>query len=174
MSPPWRQACHCSLLCPQGLAHSRGSVSTCWMNEWWETLEGTVAIATLVTPGCRLLWVVSGGMGGRGTPYHIYFTVFWFLNPVNAFFKIKFKMPLFREFPGGPVVRNRHFHCQGLGLIPGWGTEILQATPCGQIKKKKCTCLKKQNKTEKGIHAVQRALSHRKSPLVLLLSGHDG
>ena len=26
-----------------------------------------------------------------------------------------------REFPGGPVVRTWHSHCQGLGSIPGWG-----------------------------------------------------
>ena len=31
------------------------------------------------------------------------------------------------EIPVGPVVRNWHFHWQGLGLIPGWGTKILQA-----------------------------------------------
>ena len=39
----------------------------------------------------------------------------------------------FREFPGGPVVRTRCFHCHGPGSIPGWGTKILQAT---QPKKK--------------------------------------
>ena len=32
-----------------------------------------------------------------------------------------------REFPGSPVVRTLGFHCCGLGSIPGWGTEILQA-----------------------------------------------
>ena len=32
-----------------------------------------------------------------------------------------------REFPGGPVVRTRRFHCHGLGSIPGWGTKIPQA-----------------------------------------------
>ena len=26
------------------------------------------------------------------------------------------------EFPGGPVVKTQHFHCQGQGLILGWGT----------------------------------------------------
>ena len=31
------------------------------------------------------------------------------------------------EFPGGPVVRTRRFHCRGPGSIPGWGTKILQA-----------------------------------------------
>ena len=42
----------------------------------------------------------------------------------------------FREFPGSPVVRTWHFHCQGLGLIPGQGTKILQAEWHGQKKKK--------------------------------------
>ena len=26
----------------------------------------------------------------------------------------------FQEFPGGLVVRVRHFHCRGPGSIPGW------------------------------------------------------
>ena len=29
-----------------------------------------------------------------------------------------------REFPGGPVVRTRRFHCRGPGSIPGQGTKI--------------------------------------------------
>ena len=40
------------------------------------------------------------------------------------------------EFPGGSVVRNL-CSVKGLGLFPGWGTKILQATECGQEKKKK-------------------------------------
>lgn len=32
-----------------------------------------------------------------------------------------------REFPGGPVVRGRSFHCHGPGSAPGPGTEILHA-----------------------------------------------
>ena len=27
------------------------------------------------------------------------------------------------EFPGSPVVRTQHFHCQGLSLIPDRGTK---------------------------------------------------
>ena len=42
-----------------------------------------------------------------------------------------------REFPGGPVVRTRHFHSGGGGLIPGQGTKILLAMWHGQKKKKK-------------------------------------
>ena len=30
----------------------------------------------------------------------------------------------FRDFPGGPVVKTPHFHCRGMGSIPGWGTNI--------------------------------------------------
>ena len=37
-----------------------------------------------------------------------------------------------REFPGGPVVRTWCFHCHDLSSTPGGGTEILQATCCGQ------------------------------------------
>ena len=43
----------------------------------------------------------------------------------------------FGEFPGGLVVRILGFHCHGLGSIPGQGTEIPQATWCGQKKRKK-------------------------------------
>ena len=41
-----------------------------------------------------------------------------------------------REFPGGPVVRTWHFHCCGLGSIPGQGTKILQAVQCCQKKER--------------------------------------
>ena len=44
----------------------------------------------------------------------------------------------YREFPGGPVVKTLSFHCQGPSSIPGQGTKILQATWCGQKKKKRC------------------------------------
>ena len=39
-----------------------------------------------------------------------------------------FKNNILREFPGGPVVRTRHFHCSGPGSIPGGETKIPQAT----------------------------------------------
>ena len=41
-----------------------------------------------------------------------------------------------REFPGGPVVRTRRFHCQGSGSIPGQGTKIPQAARPKKKKKK--------------------------------------
>ena len=41
------------------------------------------------------------------------------------------------EFPGGPVVRARRFHCQGPGSVPGQGNMILQASRHGQKKKKR-------------------------------------
>ena len=34
--------------------------------------------------------------------------------------------------PQWPPVRIPGFHCRALGSIPGRGTEILQAIPCGQ------------------------------------------
>ena len=37
-----------------------------------------------------------------------------------------------REFPGGPVVRTRCFHCCGPGSTPGQRTKITQATWYGQ------------------------------------------
>ena len=41
------------------------------------------------------------------------------------------------EFPGSTVVRTWHFHCCGLGSIPGRGAKILQAAACRKKKKKK-------------------------------------
>ena len=41
-----------------------------------------------------------------------------------------------REFPGSPMVSTWHFHCQGLGSIPGQGTKLLQTAWCSQIKQK--------------------------------------
>ena len=41
------------------------------------------------------------------------------------------------ELPGCLVVKIKHFHCCSPGSIPGWGTEIMQATWCSQKGKKK-------------------------------------
>ena len=34
------------------------------------------------------------------------------------------------------MVRAWYFHYCGLGIVPGWGTKILQAVQCSQKKKK--------------------------------------
>ena len=39
-----------------------------------------------------------------------------------------------KEFPELPVVKIQCFHSWGMGSIPGWRTEILQATQCNQRK----------------------------------------
>ena len=41
-----------------------------------------------------------------------------------------------RECPVSLMVRILGFHCQGLGSVPGQGTDILQAMWNGQKKKK--------------------------------------
>ena len=41
------------------------------------------------------------------------------------------------QFPDGLVVRIWHFHCRGLGSIPGQGTEIPQAMRMAKKKEKK-------------------------------------
>ena len=46
--------------------------------------------------------------------------------------KVTLNMDRKQEFPGGPVVGTRHFHCGGLGSIPGQGTKIPHAMQCGQ------------------------------------------
>ena len=48
------------------------------------------------------------------------------------------------DFPGGLVVRIWHFHCRGLGSIPGWGT----IPHAAKIQKKK-----KVNGWRKAYHA---------------------
>ena len=45
------------------------------------------------------------------------------------------KLKSSRQFPGSPVVRTPHFHYYG--LVPSWGTKILQAMWHGQTKKKR-------------------------------------
>ena len=44
-------------------------------------------------------------------------------------------------FPGGPVVKTLHFHCRGLGSIPGLGTKILQSKKKKRLRKKKIEIL---------------------------------
>ena len=39
-----------------------------------------------------------------------------------------------KEFPGGPVVRIRRFHCYSPGSIPGWETKVLQAVQPKKIR----------------------------------------
>ena len=41
-----------------------------------------------------------------------------------------------REFPGNPVVRIPHSHCQGPGFNPGQRTKIPQVVWCSQGEKK--------------------------------------
>ena len=50
-------------------------------------------------------------------------------KPLNQYSS---KMYQGQELPGSPFVRTLHFHCWGLGSIPGWETKIPQATWCGQ------------------------------------------
>ena len=50
--------------------------------------------------------------------------------------KVVFKIHVSRGFPGHPVVRTLVLHCQGLVLIPGQGTKILQAAQCSKKKKR--------------------------------------
>ena len=49
------------------------------------------------------------------------------------------------EFPGGPVIRTQHFHCQGPGLIPGQGNKIPQVMQCKKRKRKKKKHIKSMN-----------------------------
>ena len=46
---------------------------------------------------------------------------------IKTFQKVSTEGAYFWELPGGLVVRIQCCHCSGLGLIPGWGTEIPQA-----------------------------------------------
>ena len=72
-----------------------------------------------------------------------------------------------REFPGGLVVRSLGFHRHGPGSIPGWGTEIPQATQHGQKKKKrraelpeKCKVILLQGKNAEG-QFTNKCISHK-------------
>ena len=51
------------------------------------------------------------------------------------------------KFPGSPVVRTSHFHCQGPGFNLGQGTKIPQAARCDQNKKIICIFEFSKNKT---------------------------
>ena len=44
---------------------------------------------------------------------------------------------VYREFPGGPVVRTAHFHCRAPHSIPGRGTKISQDEWPTKKRKKK-------------------------------------
>ena len=58
-----------------------------------------------------------------------------------------------REFLGDLAVRIQHFHCSGLGLILGWGTEIRQAMQCGQKQ------TNTQRKTKEKDHFIRSSSS---------------
>ena len=59
----------------------------------------------------------------------------WLVSALWVAFRISYN----REFPVGAVIRTQRFHCWGRGLIAGRGVRILQATWCGQKKKKELT-----------------------------------
>ena len=50
--------------------------------------------------------------------------------------KSDLKKKYFRDFPGGPVVKNLLSNAGDMGSILGWGTKIPHAIQCGQNVKK--------------------------------------
>ena len=38
------------------------------------------------------------------------------------------KQSLFRNFPGGPLVKNLRCNAEDMGSVPGWGTKIPYAS----------------------------------------------
>ena len=54
---------------------------------------------------------------------------------------------MFREFPGGPVVKTQCFHCQGPGSIPGRGNQDATSHMAWQINNNNSNV---QNKKEGG------------------------
>ena len=42
-----------------------------------------------------------------------------------------------REFPGSPVVGTLSFSAGGMGLIPGWGTEVTQPRDVAKKRRRK-------------------------------------
>ena len=49
------------------------------------------------------------------------------LNAITRNQNSDLKSVEFKQFPSGLVVRIWHFHCHGLGSVPGQGTKILAA-----------------------------------------------
>ena len=43
-----------------------------------------------------------------------------------------FKINIYKDFPGGPVVKNLPFNARDVELIPGPGTKIPHAVGCSQ------------------------------------------
>ena len=86
----------------------------------------TIALQCCVIFCCKILWIshiYTDIPSLVRLPPTIPFTVF-FLSFIN----------FVRKFCGGPGVRTPHLHC--LGLIPGWGTKIPQASRHSQERKK--------------------------------------
>ena len=79
-----------------------------------------------------------------------------------------------QEFPGGPVVRTQHFHCPGLGSIPGWGTKIPQAAWQSQKKKKKQSITSRMDKEDVVYIYNGILLSHKKERNNAICSNMDG
>ena len=63
------------------------------------------------------------------------------------------------QFPGGPGVRIRCFHCCGLGSIPAGGTKILQEAWCNQNK------IKKRAAQTRDCHVITGHVGKRASPV---------
>ena len=79
------------------------------------------------------------------------------------------------EFPGGPEVRTRCFHCGGLGSIPGQGTRISQAARHSQKKTKQNekkdseVSLKRLPLVKDGTEKQLHELKHIKCKFILIL-----
>ena len=61
----------------------------------------------------------------------------YFLQVINV---------LYRDFSGGPVVKIPRCNAEDMGLIPGWGAKIPQATGwLSPPKRRPCTAMKTQH-----------------------------
>ena len=67
-------------------------------------------------------------------------------NIIWYHFYVESEKKRYREFPGGLMVRTQHFHCHGLGSIPGLGPEIFQALWHGEKKRYKWSYLQNRNR----------------------------
>lgn len=53
---------------------------------------------------------------------------------MSCFNLVYSRVNVYWDFLGGPVVSATHYHCRGMGSIPGLGTKILHATCVGKKK----------------------------------------
>lgn len=96
---------------------------------------------SLTTQSCPFLLLLPpvGDLGRVALPWPRSFTRSFSALTSDFVFYLKIEVRVTTGFPGNPDEKTLCFHCRGVRLTLGWGTEILYAMWCTQQRERRAT-----------------------------------